>query len=125
MLAKRHDGELGPGFMIAQAGFRLVEKRQSFGGGFPAERLHGPQGCTPAEADGAEGARLGEPLDLAEIEAGAQPDVAHRLVAVAGTLDEFLHPLLRQPLDLPEAEPDGVPGPDDAAHPGMPLDDPA
>ncbi len=53
------------------------------------------------------------------MQAGAQPDVAHRAVGAAPPFHERRETLLRKTLDLPEAEADGVAGADDVAHPGM------
>lgn len=60
-------------------------------------------------------------LDLADIEPRAQPDIAHRDVALATPRSKLLHPGFAQPLDLAEAEPDGMAGPDDIPHFGVAL----
>src|SRR5690606_21027364 len=96
-----------------------------FGGSLAVERADLPERRATVEADRAERVSLGEPFDLVDIEAGAQPDIAHGVVAHAAPRREHIHAILRQALYLTEAEPDGKFGPDDAAHLGMAVEDTA
>src|SRR5690606_15783171 len=125
VLARRHDRQLRSRLIVREADAGPVEQRHGLGGGFPIERTDLPESGAAVEADRAEGVGLGELFDLVDVEAGAQPDVAHGFVAVAAPGDEHFHTVLRQALYLTEAEADGVIGPDDAAHFGMAVEDTA
>ena len=108
MLAERHGRQLRLRLVVAQADRRLVEQRQSLGGTLAVQRAHRPKRLAAVEAERAEGVGLGKPLDVVDIEARAQPEIAHGLVAGAAPLDESLHASFRQALDLAEAEPHGM-----------------
>ncbi len=79
------------------------------------EPAHDPQRLAPVEAERAEGIRLGELLEDGRRDLGAQPDVAHRIVAGAPPLDEPAHVDLADAFHLPEAQPDGMVADDVAA----------
>src|SRR5690606_19790237 len=73
----------------------------------------------PVEAERAEGIGIGQPLDRAARQPGPQPEVPDRIVALPPRRRQKLRIRPGEPLDLAEAEPDGMAGQYVAAHVGM------
>ena len=91
MLAERHDRQAGFRLLSRDGSFGPVEQRQPLGSTCAVQRAHSPERGATVETQRTEGVSFGETLDLGDIEAGTQPDIAHRVVAVAAALDESFH----------------------------------
>ena len=79
MLAERHDRQAAS---PARCRARLISGCRTAAAVsaalLPSSARTAQRACAPVEAEGAEGVGLGQPLDLVDVEAGAQPDIAHR-----------------------------------------------
>ncbi len=90
MGAERHRRQLGVGLAVA-FGAAQREQRQIVLVADAAEAAHRPQSLAAVEAERTEGVGVGEPLQRRRLEAGAQPQVAHGIVARAAPLDQPPH----------------------------------
>ena len=120
MLAERHARQLRLRLIVAQARLRLVEQRQPFGGTLAVERPHRPQALRAGRGR-ASGRRRPRPA-VRSRRHRARSAARHR--APNHSPRRAARRMLPcasfgQSLDLAKAKPDGVAGPDDAAHFGM------
>ncbi len=81
-----------------------------------AEGLGGPQRLAPVEAERAEGIGIGEPLDHMRWKVGAQPEIADGNIAGSAVRHDGVAVLLREALDLAEAQSQRVSRPYIARH---------
>ena len=124
LLAQWHRGQSDVGF--ARHGARC--RRFAAGGkqrqivitvADAAERLGRPQRLAPRQAERAESIGIGEALQYARRQAGAQPDIPHGVVGNIAPCHDQLGVLLAQPLDLAQAEAHRVTGAQVVAHGAM------
>ncbi len=107
MLARRHLRQRHL-FLAPEVFGGIGEERQALGRRCRIERAHLPQRRAAIEADGAEGIRLGKPLQGGARDAGAQPEIANAPIWLFARGHEECGVRLAQPLDLAQAEPHGV-----------------
>ena len=119
LLADRHRRQRRVGLGLQVAGRRLLEQRQPLRRALGVERPAGPQRVAAAVAQRGEGVGIGQPLDGRAFQPGAQPQVAHGIVARAPRLHQRAHVGFAQALHLPEAETDRVARADMVAHAGI------
>ena len=112
MLADGHGRQREVRFVADIAVSGGIEERQAVALASPAQAACCPQRIAPVEAHGAEGIAIGQPLYGRAGEAGAQPHVAHRIVAAAARVHQGLGVILAEALDLAQPEADGMGGAD-------------
>ncbi len=115
MGAERHRRQPGVGLGVA-LGPAQREQRQVVLVADPVEAPHRPQRLAAIEAERTEGVGVGEPLQRRRLEAGAQPQVAHRIVTGAAPLDQLLYLGLLRAENLPQAQPHRMRGADVLGH---------